>query len=239
MAIDYLEFVRSDTSALVDTARRCPPDTPVPSCPGWTVARLCRHVGTVHRWATAAVVTGAEPDPSTLERPGPGDEVAYLEAGAVRLIDALRAADPGAPGWHWAAGPQVRGFWWRRMAHETAVHRWDAQSACGAPEPIAADLASDGIDELLGTLVPTRLSAYDGGSLHLHCTDVHGEWTIRSEAGAYVLERGHAKGDCALRGPASTLLLALWRRVPVSDPALELFGDVGVLDAWLARGLPG
>ena len=31
----------------------------VPTCPGWTVTRLVRHTGIVHRWATQIVATRA------------------------------------------------------------------------------------------------------------------------------------------------------------------------------------
>jgi hypothetical protein len=41
-------------------------------------------------------------------------------------------------------------FWVRRMVHETAIHRVDAELAVGlTSEPIETDLAVDGIDELL------------------------------------------------------------------------------------------
>src|SRR5215469_3181220 len=48
-------------------------------------------------------------------------------------------------------GPAPAGFWIRRMAHETLVHRADAQLAAGAaPEPlIEAEVAADAIDEWL------------------------------------------------------------------------------------------
>jgi hypothetical protein len=41
-----------------------------------------------------------------------------------------------------------------------------------------------------------------------------------------------------VRGPASTLYLTLWRRLPPTDPDLERFGDETVLDQWLAAGVP-
>ena len=99
------------------------------------------------------------------------------------------------------------------------MHRWDAEHAAGTPAPIDAELAVDGIDELLTVMVPIALGGKDGidigGSLHVHCTDGEGEWTLHTDDGVYRVERGHAKGDAAVRGPASQLLLALWGRVSI------------------------
>ena len=39
-------------AALLETA---PPELAVPSCPGWNVADLALHLGTVHRWADQLV----------------------------------------------------------------------------------------------------------------------------------------------------------------------------------------
>ena len=67
------------------------------------------------------------------------------------LFDGL---DPEAPAWNLAPQPKKAGFWPRRMAHETAVHRWDAQLAIAAGEPIEAKLAADGVSEVLDTWLP-------------------------------------------------------------------------------------
>jgi hypothetical protein len=141
--------------------------------------------------------------------------------------------------------------------HEVAVHRWDAQRAVGEPDPFPADLAIDGIDELFDVFVPMRLGGRDGidigGSVHLHCTDIPagavelagdpggrqaGEWTFSTSDGLFSMNRGHAKGDCAVRGPASDLLLMMWRRIPPTSSSLTMFGDTAILDRWLALGAP-
>jgi predicted lipid carrier protein YhbT len=70
-----------------------------------------------------------------------------------------------------------------------------------------------------------------GGSVHLHCTDVAGEWTVRPVADGFETAREHAKGDAAMRGTASDLLLALWRRIPVS--ALDVVGDGAVAERFV------
>jgi uncharacterized protein (TIGR03083 family) len=119
------------------------------------------------------------------------------------------------------------------MAHETTIHRVDAELAAGRPVgPIAPDLAVDGIDEVLTVFVPVfgpDRSPGDGRTVHLHATDTEGEWLVRFDPGAVTVETGHAKGDAAVRGPAGELLLWLWGRRPLDG--LEVFGDRDAAEA--------
>jgi hypothetical protein len=127
------------------------------------------------------------------------------------------------------------------MAHETAVHRADGQLTVGTRPVIEPDIAADGIDEWLGLLSsgqgdggPAALPA--GKLLHLHVTGdgLGGEWLIEGGPDGISVRTGHGKGDAALRGPASELLLVLVRRLPPDDPAVEVIGDRALLDDWLA-----
>lgn len=43
----------------------------------------------------------------------------------------------------------------------------------------------------------------------------------------------HAKGDAAVRGRATDLLLALTRRLSTADAHLEIFGDEAIWETWL------
>jgi hypothetical protein len=119
------------------------------------------------------------------------------------------------------------------MAQETAVHLWDAEVAAGRPASIEAALASDGIDEFLTHMVRWAVDGGGlGGSVHLHCTDVAGEWMVRPDASGLVTTREHAKGDAALRGSAESLLLALWRRQGIDS--VEVIGDADLAARFLA-----
>jgi ubiquinone biosynthesis protein UbiJ len=130
------------------------------------------------------------------------------------------------------------------MAHETAVHRADGQLTVGIRPVIDPVIAADGIDEWLGFLAEpdngegrASLAGLQGKMLHVHVTDpgvAGGEWMIRPTAGGATVEAGHGKGDVAVRGPASDLLLVLMRRLPPGDPAVEVLGDAAVLDELLA-----
>ena len=122
------------------------------------------------------------------------------------------------------------------MAHETAAHLGDAQQTAGTAPSIDAALASDGIDEFLQWFAPNVPdgTAPLGGSVHLHCTDVAGEWFVVDGAeGGLTVTREHAKGDCALRGAAGDLLFVLWRRLPL-DRA-DVVGDGDLAARFVAR----
>lgn len=236
----YLDHLLADTerfATLLDTAST---QAPIAACPGWDVLRLAEHVGQIHRWARFCVANARPPtgEDEPMEPFDPGRPAEWLRDGAEQLAATLRGADPDASTWHpFTVGRLVR-VWPRRQAHETAVHRWDAQRAVGIDAGIDAELASDGIDEYFEIVVP-RLVAREGievpsGSLHVHCTDVDGEWLVWTDDGDYQMIRAHQKGDAALRGPAEPILLRLWGRDSQRADALDPVGDVDVLAAWLA-----
>ncbi|MGZ4676548.1 MAG: maleylpyruvate isomerase family mycothiol-dependent enzyme [Acidimicrobiia bacterium] len=239
---EFLAVALEQTAALAAAARAAGPDATVPATPEWTMAKLVKHTGTTLRWAAANVRTGEFTNPGSLDLGLPADAADYpdwIEAGARELVEVVGAADPAAPTWSWGV-EQTAGFWSRRMAHETSIHRWDAESATDTQRPVDAALAVDGIDERLENLVPS-MNYNDAGkaamtgageTIHLHATDVEGEWLLRFGPDGFSFGREHAKGDLAIRGPASDLLLVLVGRRGLDG--LEVFGDAGVLDAHVA-----
>ena len=245
--IDYVAAVRREARALSAVAHAGPLDALVEACPGWDVARLVGHVGSVHRWATVAVTTGAQPERAALERPPREPEAIadWFDAGVAPLADALAGVEDDAPVWNFSAYPDVGRFWPRRQAQETAVHRWDAQRAVGRPEPIEPALAADGIDELLEVWGTTILGGRDGidigGSVRLVATDGPAEpWTLWTDDGVFSVSRseGGVTADVTVRGSASDLLLLLWRRVGADAASITVGGDRRMLDRWLRLGMP-
>lgn len=226
-----VEAVRREAAALAAAAGKAGLDAPVPSCPGWDVAELLAHIGRVHRWARS-VLAGEQTFPDVEVPPGP-QRPAWVTAGAIDLADALAAADPHAPAWSWTDDRTV-GFWARRQAAETAIHRVDAELAAGEPGPVERGLAVDAIDEFLDMLTARREAPAlpTAGSVHLHCTDGEGEWLVRLTDTGPVVTREHAKGDVALRGAASDLLLVGYGRLV--PEAVDTLGDPDLARAFLS-----
>jgi uncharacterized protein (TIGR03083 family) len=239
---DFLAHIRGDSAALAAAARRSS-SAPIPSCPEWDMTGLLAHVGAVHHWVHQIVSTrSTEYVKRQSETPeDPEATLEWFEAGAAQLLATLHAADPHEPVWNWYdRGPAPAEFWFRRMAHETAVHRWDGEAGAGSPSPIAADLAIDGIDEFLmfvGRWLARQPVEGLVGSLHLHATDVDGggrggEWSLDLSPDGVEVRREHRKGDAALRGPVSDLQLWMLNRVPAGSPSLQVFGNRALVDAW-------
>lgn len=238
----YIDHILADAQRFAAAVRLGPLDAPVAACTGWDLRALTAHLGQVHRWARHAAANAAPPESFDAFAPDadldPEALAAWLDDGVTRLVDVLRTIDLDGTTWHPFPLPKVGRVWPRRQAHEISIHRWDAEHAVGIdPAPIDPVLASDGVDEYLELVVPRLVKrehiALPDGSLHLHCTDTHGEWLVGTEPG-YTLVRAHQKGDAAVRGPAEALLLRLWNRPSPRVDELSPVGDERVLDAWLA-----
>lgn len=224
-------------------------ERPVPTCPGWTFRQLATHLGRGHRWAAQIVVTRATaPVPMREVADGklpedPAQHARWLNAGADQVIEAVTAAGSDLAWTFTGMGPA--NFWARRRAHEAAVHLADAQLAAGQDVDLAPDIAADGVDEWLtiiaagakGTTGLARELRGDGQRLHFHVTDPElpgtGEWIVTRVPSGITVQHGHGKGDVAVRGPAASLLLVLTRRLPPSDPAIEILGEQALLSHWL------
>ena len=216
----YLELLEADVTALLAASGDLAAE--VPGCPGWTVRDLLAHVIGVYRHKIVAMDTDAEP-------PEPGadgwgalaegeDPREVLRTEYAALRERLTARDPSTPTWTWWPGEQDLGFWIRRMAQETAVHRWDAESAAHGPDgaaPIPDDLATDGVDELLGWLTwvwGDDLAQPDAvGQTVLVSTADH-VWTLAFEPTRVVVSAGGTDGDAFVAGAPSGLLLHVWGR---------------------------
>ncbi len=232
---DFLAVLGRESAALRAGAVSAGLSAPVPSCPEWSVADLVWHVAEVCQFWGFIVATRAA-DPSAyveLDRCADDELLALFDTNLATLTAVLSTTPADATVWTWA-GDHTVGFVQRRIAHETAMHRWDAESAVGTQQAIEAMLASDGIDEFLEHVFASRVVIAEpvGGSVHIHCGDVPGEWTIRPVSAGFDVTREHAKGDCALRGSASDLLLALWRRTGLDT--IDVVGDQNLAQRFVA-----
>jgi uncharacterized protein (TIGR03083 family) len=208
-------------------------ETTVPSCPDWKLRDLVHHLGSHHRWVAGNLDVPPDGDVFKQREEAPADDAAadWVRSGAEALAVRLARTDPAKPCWTWVPYDHTVGFWARRTAQETAMHRWDAQNASALPDALAAGLAVDGLDEYL-----TILAAFPGrrfpeaGSIHFHATDAPGEWLIRLDEKGMHLTREHGKGDAALRGPASDVLLVLLGRK--APDAVDVFGDTDLFEGF-------
>lgn len=232
----YLAALRADADLMSAAIRNGESTTPVAACPGWDLTQLLEHTGWVHRWATAAIVNAKAPGPETNFGPSDDDNLAvWIVDGATALIGALSASRPDAPTWHPFPLEQQVWVWARRQALETAMHRWDAQTAVGIEATLDAELSSEGIGEYLEMGLPRALRRAKvdppTASLHIHCTDVDGEWLVWGENGEYRMLPVHDKGDAAIRGAAADIWLLLMGRLGRSE--LDIVGDASAAATWL------
>ncbi|MFC7384596.1 maleylpyruvate isomerase family mycothiol-dependent enzyme [Sphaerisporangium rhizosphaerae] len=244
----YCSAVEAEVARLAEVVEGAVLAVEVPTCPGWTVGKLVRHVGIIHRWAEHIVRERTRTPVTSREVPVklPEDDAEYsswLAEGGETLVTTLRAAGGEVPVWSWG-GETNSVFWARRMLHESTVHRADAEITLGREPDIAVPVAVDGAEELLDNLrVAPWLAeglaepAGSGERLHFHATDAGeaGEWTVTLVPGGFTWERGHGKGDVAVRGTAGDLLLLLYGRRDPAEHRYEIFGDRPLLDRWLTK----
>jgi uncharacterized protein (TIGR03083 family) len=244
---EHVDALRRHGYLLADAAERAGLDADVPPCSPWRVKDLLRHTGYVHRWAArhitecpdriidgppeADILRGGAPDPGLID---------WFRAGHAALIDTLTAADPAVECPTFIAAPSPLAFWARRQAHETAIHRADAEMATGVTPEYPADFAADGIDELImgfGQRRKYQPGADGGGRLHVVTTDTGDAWSIEAREGRLHPHRDtgdDAAGDaaCAVCGPASGVYLYLWNRADAARAGVTVTGDRAPLAAW-------
>lgn len=213
--MDWIRLLDDATSAFARVLEEGDLDAAVPACPGWTLADLGEHLRWTHLWAAHAVTDRSpdgSPEPGGLDRevlvPG------YRKA-AAHLLDVLASTAPDAPAWTFGPEP-VAGFWRRRQVHETTVHLYDALASQGraAEWPVDPALAWDGVEEVAQVFYPrqVRLGRTEPlpGTLRLHATDLD----------AAPVQVGDVEPVATLEGPAARILLQVWKRQPVADPAV-------------------
>ncbi|WP_455383139.1 maleylpyruvate isomerase family mycothiol-dependent enzyme [Salinispira pacifica] len=221
-----VEVVRTESAQLADAATGAL-EAQVPRYPEWNVADLLIHTGIIHEWVYRILRDRATERPARSDPPDwHGDRTILLEwfrQGAARLSEALESADPEDRVWSFTSDQTV-GFWLRRMAHETATHRWDAESARGGddgPHGFPDDLAASGIRESLEMHLPKgdpelggnneRLALLEGGSNTGRPGRLLAVLTLERESVSWEpASRPAAGGDPVADATARGSLTALW-----------------------------
>jgi len=224
----YLRLIRADADLLISAARQ-QLAAPVPSCPGWTVADLVEHVGHVYLHKIESIRQQRDPEPWPPPPPD-GDPIDWLVAATTDMLTELSERGPDAPAYTWHDADQTVGFWYRRMAQETAVHRVDAELAVGRPSAIDTELALDGVDELLDIFFAGDWSDLPKpdltGRVGLRAADR--SWLVVLEPEAVRIGQLAGDVDAEVSGEPSELLLWLWGRLPAESVTVE--GDPGAVD---------
>jgi hypothetical protein len=234
--VDYarlLDVLDTEGERLATSATGTDPELAVAHLPGMRLGEVVRHVGSVYRMVVSWLRDGERPTRWQRE-PAHGQTVVdYLRAGLLEVVDELDRHDPlgGAPTW-WPEH-QNYGFWCRRLAHETTVHRVDVQMT-GARlmvGDIAQEVALDGIDELMSLWFTHRLGVLGVSDLVPGTVAVNAggrRWLARVSATGTSAWRadGDEPADATVTSDATGMFLWLWGRRPAAqvhesgDPAL-------------------
>lgn len=219
---DFLSLLRSELDSYAgllvgltkeDLARL------VPACAPWNLYELTDHLGNGNLWVTTAVREGHGRDDK--ERTAPHDP-ASLHTWFLSTVEEIMAAlDADAEDEAWTFSslmPRTIGFWQRRRAHETRMHRWDAQDALGVAEPIEPAFAADAVSEVFELFAPRMIqrgfAAEPRTALKITATDVGRSWSY-----------GPGEPVAEVAGSASDLALLLWNRVGADASGLTWSGD--------------
>jgi uncharacterized protein (TIGR03083 family) len=212
-------------------------DAQVPTCPEWRLSDLLEHLGDVFLFWRAQLErssAAAPAEPESRGVPAGADIWAWFEDACRDLQTTLGDADPAEPCWNWSGADLTAGWVGRRMALESAVHRYDVELSVGSPTAVERELAVDGIDEWisvhLATDVPEAPDATLGGVLCLACADDAAAWTVEISGGKLRWREGRGPAEAVLVGAASDLYLYCWNRRPLE--VLELTGSRDVALAW-------
>lgn len=247
--MDFRAALLDQTRSFGELIASSDPETPVPTCPDWTLKQLFRHVGRGNRWAAQIISERrvSPLDPREVHDGKPPDDpdaaIEWLNEGAAQVLKSVDQIGTDARVWTFL-GPKPAGWWVRRRVHEAAVHHADAALAVGTEFVLPADLAADAVSEWLAIATGMANKRHatplaQGAIVHLHASDdglgPTGEWTIAHDEDGLEWSHSHGKGTVALKGPAHKLLLAVTRRGTAADLGLEVFGDTATWDTWLAN----
>ena len=245
---EHIDELRGQGDLLAGAAERAGLEATIPPCPSWQVKDLLRHTGYIHRWAARHITECPDtmldgPSEDEILRGGAADAdlLSWFRAGHLTLVETLSTADPGLVCATFIDAPSALAFWARRQAHETAIHRADAESALGIRPQYSPEFAADGIDELImgfGQRRKYRPSAEYDGSMQVRTTDTGHAWRLSTEDGRIQARRGDDGPDpegqaaCTVTGRASGVYLFLWNRSDAAQAGVTISGDPRFLELW-------
>lgn len=231
----FLECLTADADRFREVAAK-DLDAPVPSCPGWSVADLVRHVAVVYLHKVECLRQGRAPEPWPPDESATAEPFALFDRAWPGLRAELVARPPESAAYTWYEPDQTTRFWLRRMAQETVIHRIDAELALRTGiQPVPDDLAVDGIDEVLVVFLAYQSKTWceDFGADLAEADDRPvlvsaggAGWLVRATPSGVSVEAGIGSGlvaaDAAVRGEPGAMLRWLWGR---GDGGVTVDGD--------------
>ena len=231
----YVGHVTADGSRLAAVAESGL-SADVPSCPGWTVDDLVRHVAEVYEHKIACTELGHAPDPWPPAWPADRDPIEWFRDAHGRLLGMFERSDATTPSATWWPPDQTVGFWARRMAQESVVHRVDAELAMDSSTPVDPDLAVDGIDEILRRMLEGDWSDEPDDELSGErvrvATGDSALWVTLARDAVGVTDEGEGE-RASVGGAPSDVFLWLWGRAP--DERIQRSGDQELIRKLRAR----
>lgn len=242
---EHIAIVGQEAKLLAEAAEQGGLDTEVPGCPGWDTRELLRHLSEIHLWAAALIAqrttklwpddisehTDSWPDLAVFW-PDDNELISwYLDTNA-NLVNVLESASPDLDCPTFLPAPSPLAMWARRQAHETAIHRFDAENAAGIASGFDPTFASDGIDELLAAFSPRRdeFPIETARTMAVHAEDTGDRWIVTLAPDGITTQHSDGPADLTLSGDASDLYLAVWNRS--DDSKVTVTGDSELLDIW-------
>lgn len=242
---EHIAVIRQEGQRFAEAARGVGPETIIEMCPGWTMRDLVRHLSEIHLWAAAHVARRttkmwvddlAELSESWPELavfwPDDDDLVDYYLATNSNLVRQLQSAPADVEAMTFLPAPSPLAMWARRQAHETSIHRFDAQNAGGSISGFEPGFAVDGIDELLMAFAPraNKFPIEDTRAMVVHASDTGDRWRVTLGPEGINTDRRDGPADVTLTGRAADMYLAVWNRD--ANLTIDVVGDLGLLDAW-------
>lgn len=230
--------LETQAAALRNAALRAGPSAAVATCPGWDVLRLVQHLGRMYALANTALQQAPGGEPRAPRPPAEFDDaLTWWDQQFVELTEHLSKLDPAESVWSYFRGGTIES-WLRRMTHETAMHRLDAEHAQSRLGPAGVhelvfgpELAADGVDEVLGVLVPAHEEWDDHdlqGRVLFHAADAERSWLIEFQPRQAPRVGPPAdtalEADATVAGTADSLYRHAWGR----PSAAVLTGDTAL-----------
>jgi uncharacterized protein (TIGR03083 family) len=237
---EHIDAIQHEGQLLAAAATQTELDAPIPTCPDWRMRDLVMHVGGVHRWATGYVgdrrteMWDVDLDDIVGTWPADLDLIDWFREGYKKLVHTLALAPVDLDCFTFLVATSPLAMWARRQAHETALHRVDAESPGSTITEFQPAFAADGVDELLSCFMtrphPRTPKISRPSSVHVHATDTGDDWFIEISPETVVTSRRGGPADCTITAAAGDLYLLLWNRRSNADISVD--GDRDLLELW-------